>query len=864
MATEDRQLKILLQIASDVADLTKLTGGVKNLRDELDKTKKSGFSLGDAFKFAGANEALHRVLEVVKEIPTRIYDSIKSGVEFNAEIQQMQIGMAAVLQLTQPGRFGNFDAAKENAGEFIDTIKAKANELGIAYHDMFESVTHTQAQLASAGVTDINKAIELAVLLQRAMQSVGVTATQAGRDIGDILQGQAARTLGGARLASALGMSKEDFDLWIKNLITTGQLYDGLTEKMRPLGDAARAASTTFTASLERMRNKIVDLQAEAAKPVMQPLQEAAEQFVAFAKTDDAKAFARTIGGIGANAIEAAKGIVDLIEKYRTLLSLAAPGLSGITGAFGRAVDDQKEQIHIEKLQQQTAELQKQIEVGGPLEAATAARVTLNTQLTQVQREITAETNKGKDADQGVLSQLFGVRDVLIQISEQFTKIWGSAVEVGSAMRQITPELQKFRDAADLFHAQTYGDEAEVYRAKWVSTYHSISEEAKKAGAQLSENELSQLVYERMRGPERQREITQLERESTLSRDITEYTRQTATVLAQIRGSQNLIEQNPFLSIDQKNSALLQLIPQEMSALNQQIAAGKSLLQNSALDPAQYEQVRQKVIQDTFALEGLRLKLASLGFGGQLRTELTSFVNQFGSGAHQLAGIITGTLNTAIGSTSQALTALIFKTGNWKQAFAQAAQSIVQNIIQIALQFVVSRLLMSALNRVAGGADAAAANAQASGAAAAWAPAATSAAIATEGVAAGVGLAAYLSSLSAGVAGATALAGAGGSLGSFASGGFTGDLEGYRFHKREFVFNEIATRTIGVDRLAALHDNAISGRGERSTLTTSPSPSGDRGQHHFLFVDLHRALREYHASPEFNKTFRRLQLNNRV
>src|SRR5581483_4124483 len=180
-------------------DLTKLNGGVKNLRDELDKTKKSGFSLGDAFKFAGANEALHRVLEVVKEIPTRIYDSIKSGVEFNAEIQQMQIGMAAVLQLTQPGRFGNFDAAKENAGEFIDTIKAKANELGIAYHDMFESVTHTQAQLASAGVTDINKAIELAVLLQRAMQSVGVTATQAGRDIGDILQGQAARTLGGAR-----------------------------------------------------------------------------------------------------------------------------------------------------------------------------------------------------------------------------------------------------------------------------------------------------------------------------------------------------------------------------------------------------------------------------------------------------------------------------------------------------------------------------------------------------------------------------------------------------------------------------------------------------------------------------------------
>src|SRR5205085_1242115 len=106
---------------------------VKNLRGEMAETAKSGFSLGDAFKFAGAEEALRRVIDVVKEVAVGIYDGIKSGVTFNAEVQQMQIGLAAILQLTQPGKFGNFDAAKQQAADYVDTIKQKANELGITY-----------------------------------------------------------------------------------------------------------------------------------------------------------------------------------------------------------------------------------------------------------------------------------------------------------------------------------------------------------------------------------------------------------------------------------------------------------------------------------------------------------------------------------------------------------------------------------------------------------------------------------------------------------------------------------------------------------------------------------------------------------
>lgn len=184
-------------------------------------------------------------------------------------------------------------------------------------------------------------------------------------------------------------------------------------------------------------------------------------------------------------------------------------------------------------------------------------------------------------------------------------------------------------------------------------------------------------------------------------------------------------------------------------------------------------------LQDT-KLKTTELKIALLDqtFFGQIRGQIRQLATEWGNLGLQIGRFFTNTFQTAAAGASRALTGLIFRTNDWRQAFAQAAQAIVQNLIQIVIQWILSRTIMAALNKVFGALDAKAATALAGKAAAAWAPAATSASIATYGVAAGTGLAAYLGAIGAGVAGATAAANVGGFIGH--EGGIVGGRRGSR------------------------------------------------------------------------------------
>jgi hypothetical protein len=213
-----------------------------------------------------------------------------------------------------------------------------------------------------------------------------------------------------------------------------------------------------------------------------------------------------------------------------------------------------------------------------------------------------------------------------------------------------------------------------------------------------------------------------------------------------------------------------------------------------------------KVNKAAGEVELLKLKLEALSFTGELRADLVTWVSSFGTAAHQVAGIITNTLNTAIQGTSQALTAAIFHTQSWRQSFAQAAQSIVQNIIQVVLQWVVARTVMSVLNRVFGQADAKAATSLASQAAAAWSAAAISASIATEGVAAGTGTIAYVAALATGQAAAIGAS-------SFETGGYTGSAGSKTIagivHGQEFVHPKSVVDHYGLPFMTAIYERRL-------------------------------------------------------
>ena len=90
-------LKLLVQIQSDLAGLNSAVAGLQKLQQEADKTSKSGFSLGDAFKFAGVEEGLRRAIDGVQELAKGMADLAKESINAAAEIQQEKFFLSELI-----------------------------------------------------------------------------------------------------------------------------------------------------------------------------------------------------------------------------------------------------------------------------------------------------------------------------------------------------------------------------------------------------------------------------------------------------------------------------------------------------------------------------------------------------------------------------------------------------------------------------------------------------------------------------------------------------------------------------------------------------------------------------------------------
>jgi hypothetical protein len=284
-----------------------------------------------------------------------------------------------------------------------------------------------------------------------------------------------------------------------------------------------------------------------------------------------------------------------------------------------------------------------------------------------------------------------------------------------------------------------------------------------------------------------QQALLALEREETLT-------------LQGIRQQQQLINSAPFLTIEEKNARLLVLMRQEITTLNDEVKRGQHLLDGGTLDKATYEQLAQKVQQARFEIELLTQKTQTLNFSGGLRENLTQWVNSFGTAAQQVGQAITGSINTALDATANALTDIIFQTGNWRQTVLNAEKAIIGSLIKIGLQMVVQKLLGSFLTKQ-NAQEQTQAGAQI---AAAHAPAAAATSISSWGSAAVIG----------GIAAAAAIALIIGLLaGGFEKGGYTG-VAGSKtiagvVHGNEFVQPEPSVRYYGLDVHEAMRQRRI-------------------------------------------------------
>lgn len=110
---------------------------------------------------------------------------------------------------------------------------------------------------------------------------------------------------------------------------------------------------------------------------------------------------------------------------------------------------------------------------------------------------------------------------------------------------------------------------------------------------------------------------------------IVAYQREESALLQGVRQQLQLVDQNPFLSIDEKKDSGA-AHPAGDRSDNLKIEEGNAKLAGGALDPATYDQVSAGIQRATDEVGELGLKLQTLSFGGGLRAELTRRVNSFG------------------------------------------------------------------------------------------------------------------------------------------------------------------------------------------------------------------------------------------
>jgi hypothetical protein len=266
-------LQVLIDIKSKLDGLEQAVSQMRQLRNETENAAKAGQGgFANLFKLGESVDLTRRLNDAISEVPRKLFDWTVEGVRFNALMEQSRIAIASALRQFDAANFPNFHAGLAKSGELIDLLREKANQFGLNFESVLHQYQASAAALFSAGVKDLQKQVDLTILLQRALATLPLAEVQKQRDIIDILSGQAKRTEAGRVLNiddQALERAKE-----------SGQFVQELTRQLQGFLEAGDASANTFNATLNRLSNSILYLKGVATADATGGLKRAFDELV--------------------------------------------------------------------------------------------------------------------------------------------------------------------------------------------------------------------------------------------------------------------------------------------------------------------------------------------------------------------------------------------------------------------------------------------------------------------------------------------------------------------------------------------------------------------------------------------------------
>lgn len=195
----------------------------------------------------------------------------------------------------------------------------------------------------------------------------------------------------------------------------------------------------------------------------------------------------------------------------------------------------------------------------------------------------------------------------------------------------------------------------------------------------------------------------QVTAQALAQKTLTEQINAAEEVSAKAQAKVTEIQGDPFTTQLNKRGQLLDSYNAEIAALQTIITLDQNAINSGTIhDQAAIVQRQKEIDSASKQISSINNQKKLQSDSGEFQADMVNYVNKLGTMGTQTAGIITGTLDSALNSTSDNVMKLIDGTQTWGQTFQNIGQQILATLEQLIIKMLLTQALQSAMSGVGG------------------------------------------------------------------------------------------------------------------------------------------------------------------
>jgi hypothetical protein len=647
-----------------------------------DKTEGWLSALRNGAAFAVATRAIDLVADAMRKVAT-------VGIQFNSQLEQAKLGIAALQMQANPGAFRNIEEAIEVAAGAVDLLAQKAKASPASFSQLVEGFQAISGA-ATAAQIPLQKQVDLVVLLSQAVAGVGLRSDQFVQESRALLTGNINAD---AALAKMLVISAAD----INQARQAGTLFEFLTTKLAAFQAAGEKGATTFATLSANLGDAMEQASAVATAPLFEQIKVGLAQLNEF-----------DWAGVGRKAATFVTATIEAWKQGQLTELIALTIGAGFQNGWKLA----KQVLFSEAVQDMT---------GNFLRFIARMSVEITTHITEIVVDIATAIGQPFVALFGWLMESIYtlMENAFVRLRRSVAEIynWG-AEKLGSKSRMDIP------GGGDA-NLPTYGEYFEAAgksRDHFLETVRRYMNNARSSAAFLwsggavpgetMEEQLNALI-EKLLQTQQQAEKTAVSLANTpppaavvAIENWREAERKAEEEIRRLQEQRAAIEADFTRTAAEKWAERSKLLGQEKDQIVQLIATLDERAKKEG-DLHVAEQIRSRADSARGRLTGLNGQIVGLGADpnstvDQVASKWTALMDRMGTDAQNLANVLVAPFEGLYTGLSSSIEGLINLTMTWGEALLNIGRSVVSSLVKafadMVAQWIMSHVIMKGVS----------------------------------------------------------------------------------------------------------------------------------------------------------------------